>query len=253
MAFDYHWWSLENSELKGLLYNSIGNFWLHDHPYKTWGELEADLPHMAYAQHVYSRFDMLEQLFVDLRVVVQMLGVTELPIKSTVMPINRYDWLKSVLDLKLIRFSTIRDASFFLVNEVLELHIDDLKLNLKSIRKVISSGNPNLIIALEKINIAGSNIRDERNLRAHKGFSDLTTEDDQMFKNISWAEAYGSRAINYDIENVYNQAAQQIYDRLIRETENLVDKVIELVDLLVEDFETRFAQKRQLRAMAKMS
>lgn len=148
MAFEYHWWSLENSEFKGLLYNSIGNFWLHDHPYKTWGELEADLPHMAYAQHVYSRFDMLEQLFVDLRVVVQMLGVTELPIKSTVMPINRYDWLKSVLDLKLIRFSTIRDASFFLVNEVLELYIDDLKLNLKSIRKAISSGNPNLVIAL---------------------------------------------------------------------------------------------------------
>jgi len=243
LVFEYHWWSLEESEFKGILYNSIGYFWLHDHPYKTWYEFEDALPHMAYAQRVFSRFEMLEQLFVDLRVVVQMLGVTEFPVKSTVMNINRYDWLKSALDLKLIRFSTIRDTAFHFVNELLELHINDLSLNAKNISKAIGSNNSDLVTILNEISVSGSSIRSDRNLRAHKGFADLTTEDDEMFKNLSWAEAHGQQAINYNIENVYEQARQQIYSRLIAETENLQRKVIDLIDLLAEDFERSFSQK----------
>jgi len=38
-------------------------------------------------------------------------------------------------------------------------------------------------------------------------------------------------------------ARQQIYSRLIAETENLQRKVIDLIDLLAEDFERSFSQK----------
>jgi len=243
--FEYHYWGLEESEFKGMLYNTIGCFYLYDHPYQTWDEFEKALPHMAYTHLVSGRFHLLEQQFVDLRVIVQMLSVSEVPIKSSVMNINRYEWLKSALDLKLLRFSSIRDLSLHFVNEVLELRIPPRQLSLKSLRKRIQTTHPLVISELEEINRIGSEIREERNARAHQGAADLLTDDDTMFKNISWAETYGSYAMNYDLKGIYEESSKKLYDRLVAETDRLQNATIALVDGLIEEFETHYHTKWQ--------
>ena len=90
MNNEYYWWDLEESTFKGVLYDSINMYFLHDHPYKDWEEFSEADPHMAYAHLTYVRFDALEQQFVDLRVIPQMLGAKEVPLKSSVQDINRY-------------------------------------------------------------------------------------------------------------------------------------------------------------------
>ena len=98
METEYFWWDLDKSRFKGVLYDSINVYFLHDHQYQNWDEFAAADPHMAYAHLTYVRFNALEQQFVDLRVIPQLLGVAPVPVKSSVKDINRYDWLKSTSD-----------------------------------------------------------------------------------------------------------------------------------------------------------
>ena len=244
MTFDYHWWDLEKSNFKGVLYDTIGCFYLYDHPYENWEEFEADLPHMAYTHLVGNRFHSLERLFVDLRVITQMLGVLEIPVRSEKMDIDRYDWLKSILDLKLYRFASIRDVSFHFVNELLCLEIEDRKLNLNNLKKAINDSHPIIIQHLVEISGIGLEIRDERNIRAHVGYADLGTDDDETFKFFSHGEASGGKILDYDIETAYKKASAKMYLRLVEDTNSLLSAVISLVDELVPDFESIYQQKR---------
>ncbi|MCH7960272.1 MAG: hypothetical protein IID08_09080 [Candidatus Hydrogenedentes bacterium] len=244
MAFEYHWWDLEESKFKGVLYNTIGGFWLSDHPYKTWEEFEEDVPHIAFTDLVCGRLEALEQLFVDLRVVVQMLGVTDVPVKSATKNINRYDWLKSALDLKLLRYASIRDVSFHLVNEVFGLEIEDRKLNIQNIKKALANSRTDLTDVLDRICTAGSEIRKERNTRAHVGFAQLGTEDDNLFRIMSWSEDADSVLMDYDIDAVYQEACERMYKRLVKETDDLLATVICLVDELIPDFDSMYEKKR---------
>lgn len=145
-------------------------YFLHDHPYKNWEEFKAADPHMAYAHLTYVRFNALEQQFVDLRVIPQMLGAKEIPLPSAVQNINRYDWLKSIVDLALFRFSSLRDIAFHFVNEVLEINLPDHKLNIKLLGKALRENYPEILEHLKAIDQIGDPLRQERNKRAHKGF-----------------------------------------------------------------------------------
>ncbi|GHW32410.1 integrase [Vibrio cholerae] len=212
METEYYWWSLEESIFKGVLYDSINMYFLHDHPYTNWEEFKAADPHMAYAHLTYIRFDALEQQFVDLRVIPQMLGVKEIPLQSTVQNINRYDWLKSIVDLALFRFSSLRDIAFHFVNEVLEINLPDHKLNLKQLSKALKEAHPEILEHIKVIDQIGAPLRQDRNERAHKGFCNLYTEDDQMFKNMAWTESYGSCTTSYDLVDTYEKSRDKIYD-----------------------------------------
>ena len=68
-----------------------------------------------------------------------MLGVNNLPLVSKVRDINRYDWLKAIVDLALFRFSSLRDITFHFVNEVLELNIPDYSLNIKQFVRLLKT------------------------------------------------------------------------------------------------------------------
>ncbi|EIV1737982.1 hypothetical protein L7E62_004621 [Vibrio parahaemolyticus] len=231
METEYYWWDLEESIFKGVLYDSINMYFLHDHPYKDWDEFETADPHMAYAHLTYVRFDALEQQFVDLRVIPQMLGVTEIPLRSTVNNINRYDWLKSIVDLALFRFSSLRDIAFHFVNEVLEINLPDHKLNIKQLSKVLRENHPEIVEHLKIIDQIGSPLRQDRNERAHKGFCDLYTEDDQMFKNMAWAESYGSICTTgYDLIETYENSRDKIYSVVVKEVKAALYACIHLAD-----------------------
>lgn len=232
METEYFWWDLEESKFKGVLYDSINTYFLHDHPYKNWEEFQAADPHMAYAHLTYVRFDALEQQFVDLRVITQMLGVNEIPLSSTVRNINRYDWLKSIIDLALFRFSSLRDIAFQLVNEVLEINLPAHKLNIKQLSCVLKENHSEILEHLKIIDKTGVALRQDRNERAHKGFCNLYTDDDQMFKNMSWAESHGSSISGYNLLETYKKSRDKIYNIFVQEVKLALNSCIKLADEL---------------------
>lgn len=240
MSKEYYWWGLDDSTFKGILYDSISTYFLNDHPYENWDEFSKADPHMAYAYQTSIRFDTLEQQFVDLRVIPQMLGVEDIPLKSSVQDINRYEWLKSIVDLTLFRFSSIRDIAFHFVNEILELEIPDNKLNIKHLNKLLKEKHSKILKNLKIINGIGSHLRLERNERVHKGFSNLHTEDDLMFKNMSWIELYESKINGYDLIKVYENSREKIYNIVVKEVEEAMNACLELVEQLYIHYRDRY-------------
>jgi hypothetical protein len=249
MKYRYIYWDFEKSQFIGELYDTIGCFYLYDHPYKTWDEFEADLPHMAYTHVVSSRFKYLEDLFIDLRVVVQMLGVEDFPIKSKVRDIDRYQWLKSAIDLKLMRYASIRDTCFHYVNEIFEFNLKGFDLNLKKLKGLLKNSHPTVIALLEKVNAAGSNLRTRRNDRAHRGLVHEFTSDDSIFRFISQAESLrvisqdGSGVSGFDLLGEHKKACDQIYRELVREVNALLKIVLSLLDELSDQFFDRYEEK----------
>ncbi len=232
MKTDYYWWDLEASNFKGVLYDSINTYFLHDHPYKDWEEFSTADPHMAYAHLTYVRFDALEQQFVDLRVIPQMLGAKEVPLPSLVQDINRYDWLKSIVDLALFRFASLRDIAYHFVNEVLEVNLPDHKLNIKQLGKALKDEYPEILEQLKIIDKTGAPLRQDRNERAHKGFCKLYTEDDQMFKSMAWSESHGVCITGYDLKATYEKSRDKIYSLVVKEVNEALHACVELSDLL---------------------
>jgi hypothetical protein len=230
METEYFWWDLEESIFKGVLYDSINTYFLHDHPYENWEEFKAADPHMAYAHLTYVRFDALEQQFVDLRVIPQMLGAKGIPLPSTVQNINRYEWLKSIVDLALFRFSSLRDIAFHFVNEVLEINLPDHKLNIKQLGKILREDHQGILAHLKVIDKTGMPLRQDRNERAHKGFCKLYTDDDQIFKNMSWPESDGLSISGYDLVETYEKSRDKIYDVVVKEVKEALHACIELAD-----------------------
>ncbi len=240
MNIEYFCWDLEDSKFTGLLYDSINMYFLGDLPYETWEEFSKADPHMAYAHLTSIRFNALEQQFIDLRVIPQMLGVESIPLKSAVKDIDRHDWLKSIVDLTLFRFSSIRDIAFHFVNEVLELKIPDLKLNIKNLSKVLESDHPDILISLKELGGIGKPLRGDRNDRAHKGFSNLYTDDDQMFKHMSWAESNGSVSQDYDLITTYESSREKIYEIVMKETVDALATSTKLSDYLYVHYRNRY-------------
>ncbi|WP_088210971.1 Cthe_2314 family HEPN domain-containing protein [Shewanella sp. Shew256] len=230
MNNEYYWWDLENSRFKAVLYDSINCYFLHDLPYQNWQEFSEADPHMAYAHLTYVRFNMLEQQFIDLRVIPQMLGVETVPVKSSVQDINRYDWLKSVVDLTLFRFSSLRDIAFHFVNEVLELGLSDFQLNIKQLKKALKTQHPEILEDLIVLDKTGEELRTDRNERAHKGFSELYTGDDQMFKNMSWMEGKVIDNTGYDLVGIYESSRDKISELVVQEVQVALKATINLVD-----------------------
>lgn len=192
----------------------------------------------------------------DLRLVPQMLGVAEVPVKSRVRDITRYEWLQSCLELALYRFSSIRDISYHLVNELLELNIPSLDVRLTAIEKKIGQSHPEVVLVLREIGLCGRAVRDDRNDRAHEGIIQLGTDDDEMFKNAAMAEIMGFRPADrltscenveerFDATGIYESAATNIYEKVVSETDTLLASVLELCDSLYEEFDTRYESRKR--------
>lgn len=191
---------------------------------------------------------MLEELFVDLRVIPQMLCIQDLPLKSNVRNINRYEWIKSIMDLTLFRFSSIRDVTYHLINQLLELGIEDHRLNLKSLKKFIGESHTKVVNVLIKIEAAGNHLRKDRNSRAHKGFSYLFTDDDQLFKIMSVSEEIrpDMKCEEYDIKTIYQSSCDDLYSQLTNEVNKLLELVVEVVDGLVDDYNKKYMEYRKI-------
>ncbi|EKG0411249.1 hypothetical protein O1N13_003709, partial [Vibrio cholerae] len=122
--------------------------------------------------------------------------------------------------------------AFHFVNEVLEINFPDHKLNLKQLSKALKEAHPEILEHIKVIDQIGAPLRQNRNERAHKGFCNLYTEDDQMFKNMAWTESYGSCTTSYDLVDTYEKSRDKIYDVVVKEVKEALHACIELADEL---------------------
>ncbi|HHX8340928.1 TPA: Cthe_2314 family HEPN domain-containing protein [Vibrio alginolyticus] len=248
MKTEYFYWDLDKSKFKGVLYDSINDYFLNDHGFDTWEDFEGADPHVAYAHLAYVRFNSLEQQFIDLRVIPQMLGVEAIPLKSQIMDINRYDWLKSIVDLSLFRFSSLRDIAFHFVNEVLCLELEDFKLNMKQLNKCLRENHSEILHALKEIDSVGAELRADRNERAHKGFCNLYTGDDQRFKHMAYMEHSKIPIVTsspYDLNDVYQGSREKIYDVVVSEVTRALEAVTLLADHMYPYYRDRYQSLAQ--------
>ena len=74
------------------------------------------------------------------------------------------------------------------------------------------------------------NLRTDRNDRAHKGFSELYTGDDQMFKNMSWMEGKVIDNTEYDLVGIYEKSRDKICELVVQEVQVALKATINLVD-----------------------
>lgn len=247
MAIDYPWWDLDGCELAGVLYGILTPFQLSDHTYQDRNDFVRNAPDFAYAWSVGGRLNVLEEAIIALRPIVQMLGVKEFPIPSEVRDIDRYVWLSATIDLALFRVSAIRDCCYVLVNEVFELGINPRELSLRRLKREEDLKGTPVLEALLTIDSIGTDLRAERNKRAHEGIQRPFGEDSHdtlMFKLAAMYEGKGKDTVqNFDLEHEYGNQVSLLLDAYVKNAEALREAVLEFQGRLVNPFCERFDLK----------
>ncbi|HCD8287648.1 TPA: hypothetical protein ND780_003325, partial [Citrobacter freundii] len=105
-------------------------------------------------------------------------------------------------------------------------------LNIKQFGKIIKDTHADILSNLKIIDSSGGPLRTDRNTRAHKGFCNLYTDDDEMFKNMSWIEGYGSHLEGYDLNVIYEKSRDKIYDLVVNEIQSALSSCKNIVDEL---------------------
>lgn len=112
---------------------------------------------------------------------------------------------------------------------MLVINFPDHKLNIKQLSKVLMEEYPKILEHLKVIDQIGSSLRQGSNEQAHKGFCDIYTDDDEMFKNMAWAESYRSCITDYDLVKTYEKSRDKIYEVVVKDA---LQACIELADEL---------------------
>ncbi len=248
---EYPWWSLSECELDAAVYNILAPFSLSEPQYKDWEDFENRAPELAYAWSVGARFNYLDESFIALRPIVQMLGVNSFPIHSEVRPITRYEWLRAIIDLALFRITAIRDCCFFLVSEVFEFQIKPIQMSISILRKQNELQGSQILDVLSEIASIGEAFRIERNERAHQGkqreFGE-SSHDTLIFKVVAMSEGSNTYVKGFDLLKEYNEQASVLYEKFVAEVEMLQKKVLLLQQELLEPFQIRFESKEAAKA-----
>jgi hypothetical protein len=190
---DYHWWDLDGTELAGLLYNTLAPIQIGDDDYcNDWNEFQRRNPAGAYAWQVGSQHEVLDQAIMSLRPVQKFVRVRRLPVATTRGNITREEWLRATIDLFLFRMSGIRDHCLHLLSDVFELGLPALEVKLRKILNAPGIKGTELQGLIECVASIGSDLRGERNKRAHEGLQRPLTEE-PFFKYLSLFEQAGSR------------------------------------------------------------
>lgn len=245
---EYHYWDLSENDLDVMLYNVLAPFMLTSHEYDDLNDFKLQNPPLAYAYCVDERYRLLNELVVSLRAIPQMLGVSQVPIVSSVKALNHYEWLTITLDLALFRFSSVRDCCYFLVREVFELELKDRNTLLGSLKKSLLPDNQAVISILENIADVGELLREQRNKRAHQGSRFDIGSDTFIFKIASDVHSmFGNPSFDppFDLDKEYQKETLTIYQEFKTEVEPLLEEVSVLLDLLAKEFNQRFQSKHQ--------
>ncbi len=250
----YPYWDLDGCDLAATLYGILTPFRLTDHVYKDWDDFERRDPHLAYASTVETRFNNLDDAIISLRTVVQMCGVQAFPVASSVRPIDRYQWIRALVDLALFRISAIRDCTYFLVSETFEFPFTRMDVNLRKLRKREELCGTEILACLEKIALIGGDFREERNARAHQGIQRAIGKGEHatsIFQIASQVEANGTDPLEtvkieeFDLLGEFGKQISEIHQAYSADAEALRGQALVLQELLVDPFCYRYKTKER--------
>ncbi len=165
-------------------------------------------PAKEYAIEVYTKMDPLVSRVYALNEIFDLLEVTLFPVKVGSGKFSRFEWLRLIVDLIHVRFTSIRDSAILLAAAVLEVNESPRRLQISSLEK---RGAPEEITRkLKVLEPLGQKIRTARNLNFHQSEFALPTLDkfDQtVFSALSKAETLGCIEVGVGtVAETYNRA-----------------------------------------------
>ncbi len=225
----------------------------------TWEQLEAEAPHRAYVVDCYSRSARLVRVLRSLSTVEKMLSVDMFPVVTPGGKIHREEWFRAALDVCLARITAVRDCLFLLTATVFELDLADREVTMKNLRKQI--GRSDVIALLERIAETGRDTRDERDKKFHRGV-ERDFDDMGLYHNISIIEMYGGANTTveshppgsgptWDLKMVHGEAVATVRTELRSTAQALIDLALELFDILFEEYDARWAARRDRARLGK--
>jgi hypothetical protein len=247
---------LEDEEFVNEVFGMAQPIHMWDGPHLRYKELRRDNPHRAYVVAIEHFVYRIVERCKSLSVIDRMLAFGEFPIQNAEVKVSRYEWLRVVLDVLLSRFTSIRDCAYLLVAEVYELGLDPRQVNLSRLSSMIPDAS--VVDLLQKIGAAGRELRDERNVHLHRGGErDLSDGLDQIFRMLAFYEPAWGPDISLerqdgarqtierkDLSKLYTSAVEEIRSDFLKEADELMQLLKDLLSTLVPEYVRRWKDKR---------
>lgn len=201
-----------------------------------------------YAFDVNYRLTMLTQRVESLNLVGRMLWPKSTPETFNEFPVSRYEWLTLSADVFLMRYISVVDCALLLTNEVFETAIDPRNCSLQNLKK--RGVQMDVYKVLEGLLADQGQLREERNLRFHRGEERSFSTDDATFKLASLFEhrASGVRGTDrhgrdIDVSRYFKESSVELQREFNRVSRRLIRGLNRLYDHLAPEFESRFSPR----------
>jgi hypothetical protein len=244
------WLSLEQCEFVGHIYDLTMPIQLGGHDYDT---LLTIAPDRAYVLDVHDRISRLVDRFNSLNMIFQMLAIENFPLASRRGPIPREDWVRIILDVLLVRLTSIRDCTYLLVAEVFELGMDPRNVSRKTLRKNPSIPSDPFHGLIDDFANLGRAFRDERDLHLHRAEERSLGADPITYRIASIFESWGNELTGtdkdggpIDLRGKHQKIVEEIEKEFSSSARDLERKLFELFEALYPVFLQKFRAKRRL-------
>lgn len=217
-------------------------------------------PAKEYAIIVYSRIDPLISRIYALNEIFGLLDAAEFPIRIGSNEFSRFEWLRLIVDLIHVRFTSIRDSSVLLAAAVLEVNQNPRKLRISSLEQI--DGSERIVRELRVLDSLGQKIRTARNLNFHRSELALPLPDNfeqHIFVALAKMETLNASQVDasrpkvpmirnedgswMSITDIYNPTRREI----VREYETETKKVVTALRRLFRFLDTIYLDKLDLK------
>jgi len=215
--------------------------------FETYEEL-IKYPDCKYVFHINYWLHQMVRRVESLNMAGDLLWLDSAYIENFNLPVTQYQWLTIAADIFLMRFISIADSALLLTNEVFETDIKPQKCTIQNLQK---SGVPKSIIdGLKQLQDDHLDLRQERNIRFHRGIERELSSDDQTFRMASMFEKGGQPVKGQDQHNRRISTKRYLKEGLVRlqrdfnvSNRKLSKGLDHLYDLPFDEFEKRFSPK----------
>lgn len=210
-------------------------------------------PDCLYVFNAGQSMGALVQRVESLNFVGDMLWTKKFPRDFSQFPISRYDWLKVVSDVFLMRYISIMDCCLLLTNDIFECNLPPQKCRIDLLEK---SGVPKRAITTLTTLLSKQDAhRNERNLRFHRGYERSFTKEDLVFHLASTFEKDG-RSLSGDdregnpinVQRYFREAINDLRIEFNTSVRTLSKNLTKFYDVIHDDFEQRFSSKFHARS-----
>lgn len=215
--------------------------------FETYEEM-ARHPDCVYALNVNRVLSSLTRRVESLNHVANMLWLDNKFVQQPSLPVTRYEWLNVCADTFLMRYVSLFDCALLLTNEVLEIKLRPQVCTIRNMKK--EGAPPKLIAVLQDLDVAVTELRNERNERFHRGWEREHTTDDVSFKASTMHETRGMRITGFDQfgraldqEKFFREGLVNLQRDFKKHTGHYVKKLDRLYNQLEPEFECRFSPK----------